>query len=33
MCGDAIVSVETDDDDNTASYGFCEIVISTDLNG
>ena len=33
MCGYAGVSVETDDDDNNASYGFCEIGISTDPNG
>ena len=33
MCGYAGVSVETDDDDNTASYGICENGISTDPNG
>ena len=33
MCGYSGVSVETDDDNNTALYGFCEIGISTDPNG
>ena len=33
MFGYASVSVETDDDNNTASYGFCDIGISTDPNG
>ena len=33
MCGYAGGSVGTDDDDNTASCGFCEIGISTDPNG
>ena len=33
MCGYDGVSVETDSNDNTASYGFCDIGISTDPNG
>ena len=33
MCGYAGVSVENDDDENTASYGFYEIGIRTDPNG
>ena len=33
MCGYAGVSVEIDEDENTASYGFCDIGISTDPNG
>ena len=33
MCGYASVYVENDDNDNTISYGFCVIGISTDPNG
>ena len=33
MCGYDGVSVETDDDKNTSSYGLCEIGIGTEPNG